>query len=127
MKRIAFTLLVLAGALNLKAQQLPALPKSFPYKLFKQDTTKWPKFSEKPKYFVPKSLPYKNLLAAVDVKSVDYMPIVKTQGRSNMPIVQTDITGYTMPVVGKRSTTISGVYYMKRLAVDSTVVVTPAN
>lgn len=122
MKRIVFTLLILAGALGLKAQQLP-------FKPFKTDTANWPKFGDKPKYVVPKSLPLTNLNLLADAQSnIDNMPIARTQGRSNMPVVQTDATGYNMPVYGKSpKSSISGIYYMKRPVADSIVVITPSN
>jgi hypothetical protein len=108
MKKLAITLLILAGALQLKAQQVPSLPKTAPYLIIKYPDTL---FSLK-RNVTPNQL-QRELTAA----SMGNMPVAKMQGRSNMPMVQTDRTGYTMPVAGKN---VSGVYYMKKK--DSVVV-----
>lgn len=52
-------------------------------------------------------------------QNLNNMPIARLQGRSKMPVVQTDQTGYTMPIAGKN---VSGVYYMKH---DTTAVANP--
>jgi hypothetical protein len=110
MKKIVFTLIILTGVLQVKAQQLSRLTDSLWGKKFqlKTDSFTPPKLGNNFRNNQNiKMLPFNSGLLA----NVDNMPVVKLPVNSKMPIVQTDITGYTMPVAGKK---VSGVYYMKK-------------
>jgi hypothetical protein len=119
MKNFLLPLILLAGTLRVKAQQ--KLPDTSPnltlkadsnwYKLTKPQTSPFAKAKIDP--FVKITPPQQNLTAAV---VYDYMPVLRFNGHSKMPIVQTDVTGYTMPVVGMR---LPRVYTMKRPAADT--------
>jgi len=83
MKKIVFTFAVLAYAFGVKAQQAPG-------PLLKQQLLKTDSLGVKP-------LKKINIIGN---RNVDNMPIANMPGKSNMPVVQTDRTAYTMPVAG---------------------------
>ena len=115
MKKIVITLAVLGCALGATAQQVPTL--------LKQNTLKKSLIAPNglPRTFSflkPDSITQKNILFiptdSVRVKplkriniianaNVDNMPIARMQGNSKMPVIQTDRTGYNMPVMGNQA------------------------
>nr|WP_294792819.1 hypothetical protein [uncultured Mucilaginibacter sp.] len=100
MKTIIITLVILGFAFSVNAQQRPLLPNQQPLKQFRilPDSIAGNKFSFKPLDSLhAKPVVKINVLGNANI---DNMPIVRTQGNSNMPIVQTDRTAYNMPVVG---------------------------
>ena len=119
MKKIIVVLIVLGFASSVNAQQFPLLPKQQSLKQFR---------------FSPDSLAKNNflfkqpdsLLAKPELRfnvmantNIDNMPVARMQGYTNMPVVQTDKTGYNMPVAGMRQ---PRVYNMKKPAADAQVV-----
>jgi len=113
MKKIIIALIVLGFAFSVNAQQFPLLPKQQSLKQFR---------------FSPDSLAKNNflfkqpdsLLAKPELRfnvmantNIDNMPVARMQGNTNMPVVQTDRTGYNMPVLGKRP---HGIYLMTKPA-----------
>jgi hypothetical protein len=119
MKNFLLSLTMLAGISQAKAQQkLPDIGLNLTlktdsnwYKLTKPQTSPFAKTKINP--LVNITAPQQNLTAAV---VYDHMPVARFSGHSRMPIVQTDVTGYTMPVIGMG---LPSVYYMKRSAVDT--------
>lgn len=110
MKKIAITLIALAFCMHAKAQQLPVLPKQQPLQKFRvlPDSLNRNNFS----YKLPDS--FRNMGTNALVKpnvpansNIDNMPVARLQGRSNMPVVQTDKTAYNMPVVKTDATASS--------------------
>jgi hypothetical protein len=82
MKTIVITLLLLAGILQAEAQQTPIV------------------------------VTYNNSPVLAEA-NISHMPVARPLNTDRaMPIVQTDKTGYTMPVLGSK--TPKRVYYMKR-------------
>jgi len=82
MRKIVITLVVLACAYGVKAQQAQGMLKQ---QLLKTDSLG------------------ANRLKKINIignRNVDNMPIAVMPGKSNMPVVQTDRTAYTMPVAG---------------------------
>ncbi len=111
MKTIIITLVVLGFAFSVNAQQLPILPKQQPLKQFRilPDSLTRNNFS-----FKQLDSLHKKPLVTVNVlgnANIDNMPIARTQGNSNMPIVQTDRTAYNMPIAGMNQPRI---YVMKK-------------
>lgn len=122
MKTIIITVVISAFAFSVNAQQSPLLPRQEPLKnfrftpdslarnsfLFKQNPLQTFRFS--PDNLNSNNFSFKQAdsLRAKPVTSVnitaniniDNMPIARMQGYSNMPVGQTDRTGYNMPVVG---------------------------
>lgn len=111
MKKIIITLVVLGFAFSVNAQQRPLLPNQQPLKQFRilPDSIAGNKFS-----FKQLDSLHKKPLVTVNVlgnANIDNMPIVRTQGNSNMPVVQTDRTAYNMPIAGMNQPRI---YTMKK-------------
>lgn len=127
MKKIVFALVILCAASGLKAQQLPMSPR-LPLNKFKLlpdslNNSLLFKFKDSLRNGLSFRLQdsalnrISNPLARPDMLATnDRMPIVSSHIRSNMPVVQTDKTGYTMPILGQRP---HGVYNMKQMGMKN--------
>lgn len=114
MKKVLFTAIIMAGVMHVKAQQTLSF-NSLSYKIssLKPDTVGKPGFDVFPQVKVPQNNRVKHVIVNGS-SNIDRMPIVKPNGNSNMPVVQTDATAYTMPVAGK---SLPRIYTMKKLDV----------
>jgi len=111
MKTIVFILILLAGVLQTKAQIVSPKNPGYQMRIMPTDTNR-------SKFFIvpgPDSLAsLKKLLAQSPTVQIVHgsMTVVKLPNNDQkMPIVQTDRTGYTMPVMGM---SLPGIYNMKK-------------
>jgi hypothetical protein len=110
MKKIVLIFVLTAGILQAKAQQksnagqLPGLSPNF-----KADTS-WNRLFKLKTDSAVKNKPFSISNNVVSV-SPDHMPVIKLASNDRMPVVQTDKTGYNMPVAGLNQ---PEVYTMKK-------------
>ena len=109
MKKIVFALIIIIGALQAKAQVFTYKIPGYKNPLAKPDTNWNKRFNFKTDSSFAKVKPSVRL--NIMPKNTDNMPIAKLPVNSKMPIVQTDVTGYTMPVAGMN---LPRVYTMKQ-------------
>jgi hypothetical protein len=123
MKKIVITLVVLGCAFGVKAQQFPLdakvqlqqSPGLLKQQLLKPDSLNRNSFLLKqPDSLGAKPVFRVNVTGKVNI---DNMPIARMPGNANMPVMQTDRTGYNMPVVGMNQ---PEVYTMQKPGVNST-------
>ena len=123
MKKIVITLVVLGFALGAIAQQIPfdLRVQPFPGTLLKQQLLKTDSLNRNGFLFKKADSLGANPLKRINIisnRNADNMPIANLPGKSKMPIVQTDRTGYNMPVVGMRQ---PQVYTMKKPGANTEV------
>lgn len=127
MKGTLIVILFVGCTILAKAQQAPNSNKQQPLQNFKllPDSIKRNDFSYKWMDSLGKAKNNLNEVIKQNIianANIDNTPIVKPQINSKMPIVQTDRTGYTMPVVGM---SVPRVYIMNKLNEQKPVA--PAN
>ncbi len=120
MKGTLIAILFVGCAGIVKAQQVPVFPKQQPLQNLHvlPDSFSVKKLDSLSKLNPISAVPL-NKLSNINTHN---MPVVRTQGSSKMPVVQTDATAYNMPMVGM---SMPRVYIMNKLNEQKPVA--PAN
>ncbi|PJJ83622.1 hypothetical protein [Mucilaginibacter auburnensis] len=119
MKAAFIAIIALCCTTQLKAQQAPAFAKQQPLQQFGsfQDSLKNRELAFKMMDSVRRNT-INPFTQNITINS-DNMPVACTQGNSRMPVVQTDVTTYNMPVVGMNK---PGLYTMPKPKTNNIIV-----